>query len=115
MKSDARGDKLRLTDILRACGRIKTYAAEGKSEFLSSLKTQDAVVRNLEVIGGAAGKVSPSIRSANPGVPWAEMRGFSSYAKHEYWALDPERLWAATQDIPSIELAVSKIRAELER
>jgi uncharacterized protein with HEPN domain len=114
MKPDARGDKIRLADILHACRRIKEDAAEGKSEFLTSPRIQDAIVRNFEVIGEAAGKLSSRLRSANPQVGWSEMRGFASFAKHEYWAINPERLWAAVQEIPPIERSVSKIRAEFE-
>lgn len=114
MSADARGDLLRLADILRACHQIQAYTIEGKAAFLDSEKTRDAVIRNFEVIGEAAGKLSLPLRTRNPGIEWSALRGFATFAKHEYWAIDLERLWAAVEEIPTIERAVSKTRSAVD-
>lgn len=114
MSADARGDRSRLADILRACHHIQAYTIEGKAAFLESEKTRDAVLRNFELMGEAAGKLSLPVRSRHPSIEWSAMRGFASFAKHEYWAIDQERLWAAVEEIPAIERAVSRIRSAVE-
>lgn len=49
-----RGDREFFGDIQEAIKRIISYTAEmSYEEFLSDLKTQDAVVRNIEIIGEA--------------------------------------------------------------
>lgn len=61
-----RGDKELLTDILEAIRRIESYV-EGINydQFLSDLKTQDSVVRNLEIIGEAVRKISDETKNKN--------------------------------------------------
>lgn len=110
MTGSSRGDALRLADILTATRKIASYISEGESEFLSSAKTQDAVIRQLEVIGEAAGHISASIREAHPSVPWRAMRGFASFSKHEYWRLDVRRVWTAAIECERISEAVAEIR-----
>jgi uncharacterized protein with HEPN domain len=112
VKENRRGDPHRLADILVAIAKIREFTRPGLEAFLASEVTQDAVIRNFEVIGEAAGKVSPRLRSGHPQVPWSKMRGLAALAKHEYWKVDPHRLWAAVEALPAIEASVSKIRAE---
>lgn len=111
MSRQPRGDALRLADILTATCLIASYIAGGEKEFLESGKTRDAVIRQLEVIGEAAGNVSPPIRDSHPEVPWRAMRGFASFSKHEYWRLDIRRVWAAAVACERIGEAVAAIRA----
>jgi uncharacterized protein with HEPN domain len=111
MNEDGRGDILRLADILRALRQIELYTAAGREEFIASQLAQDAVVRNLEIIGEAAGKVSLHVRTENPKVEWARLRGFASFAKHEYWRIDPERLWTVVEAIPELARLISSVRA----
>ena len=68
-------DLLYLRHILEAIDRIRAYTTAGHDLFRSDLKTQDAVVRNLQIIGEASKKVSPEMRAAQPSVPWKEMMG----------------------------------------
>ena len=112
---DARGDVPRLTDILTAMAKVRTFTHDGRDAFLASGVIQDAVIRNLEVMGEAAGNVSASLRSKHPEVPWSKMRGLASFARHEYWRIDLQRLWAAVEVIPTLEQAVSRIRADRAR
>ncbi len=109
---DKRGDILRLADLLSAMRKIRDFTDGGHDAFLSSEVIQDAVIRNLEIIGEVAGKMSPELRNAHPEVPWAKMRGFASLAKHEYWRLDLDQVWGAIESIPLLESAASRIRAD---
>lgn len=58
-----RADKGSLRDIQEAVRRVKAYTAGMMYEsFLADTKTQDAVIRNLEIIGEAAKNLSPALR-----------------------------------------------------
>ncbi len=43
--------------------------------FVGDLKTQDAVIRNLEILGEAAKNLSEEFRAKRPAVPWKSMAG----------------------------------------
>ena len=74
-----------LSDILEAARRTATYtAALQYEEFLRDTKTQDAVVRNLEIIGEATKKLSAGLRAKHPDIPWRSMAGVRDRLIHDY-------------------------------
>lgn len=56
-------DRLYLENMRERCGRIARFIAPGRAAFFESEETQDAVIRNIEVIGEAVKRVSPESRS----------------------------------------------------
>ena len=84
--------------------KILTYAAGmDKAAFAADERTIDAVVRNLIVIGEAAGHVPEDVVTASPQIPWARMRGMRSLAVHEYFGIDVNVLWdTVTVNLPSL-------------
>ncbi len=107
--TDRRGDALRLADILRSVARIEEVLDAGYESFASSWLSQSAVIRELEIIGEAAGQLSPSVRTRHPEVEWQRMRGFSSFAKHEYWKVNPQLLWNAVEEMPALRGKVGRV------
>jgi uncharacterized protein with HEPN domain len=67
MKKDPR---LYLAQILERIDRIKEYTASGKQAFFADRRTQDAVIRNFEVIGEAAKRIPEDYRKEQPALPW---------------------------------------------
>ena len=66
-----RSDREFLQDIQEAVRRIAEYISGMTYEdFLKDSKTQDAVIRNLEIIGEATKNLSREIRAAHPDIPW---------------------------------------------
>jgi uncharacterized protein with HEPN domain len=69
-----RSDRDLLSDIRVAVERITAYTAKLQYEaFIGDTKTQDAVIRNLEILGEAAKKVSNETRQnirIYPGRTW---------------------------------------------
>ncbi|HUZ79097.1 MAG TPA: HepT-like ribonuclease domain-containing protein [Thermoplasmata archaeon] len=112
MTRHPRDDALRLSDIVAATRLIASYIVGGEEKFLGSTMAQDAVIRELEVIGEAAGNVSSRVQGSHPEVPWRAMRGFASFSKHEYWRVEPRRVWNAAVECESIGTAIARIRTD---
>ncbi|UCF82816.1 MAG: DUF86 domain-containing protein, partial [Desulfobacteraceae bacterium] len=53
----------------------------------------DAVIRNLTVIGEAAGHVPDDIVSAYPDIPWRDMRDMRNFVVHEYFGISDKIIW----------------------
>jgi len=78
-------DRDYLQHILEAIGKIQRFVA-GKSEadFFADDMAQDAVIRNLEIIGEAVTKLSPQFKTAHSDVPWGEIAGMRNRLIHGY-------------------------------
>jgi len=57
-----------------------------REEFLSDQKTIDAVVRNLEIVGEAAARLSFDAREQGAGAEWSKIIGLRNRIVHEYSA-----------------------------
>jgi uncharacterized protein with HEPN domain len=91
---------------------LEDVRKQGHQAFRSDVHLQAAAIRYLEIIGEAAGNLSASLRELHPEIPVRQMRGFASFAKHEYWRIDTERLWAAIGATGAIRRTLASIRAE---
>lgn len=89
-------------------------AAEAVSAFLANRQRADletdqmlvfALTRAIEIIGEAASRVSPELRSANEAVPWADIVAMRNRLVHAYFDIDHDVLWqTATKDVPALLL-----------
>lgn len=78
-----RSDSDFLRDIQEAVRRIRMYTdAMSYDRFLADIKTQDAVIRNLEIIGEATKSLSTELREKYPGIPWKGMAGIRDRLIH---------------------------------
>ncbi len=105
-------DKTRFQDMLNAARKAKNYVT-GKER--SALEADDfllgfAVVRAVEIIGEAAGKVTPETRLAYPQISWMDMIGMRNRIVHEYLRVDYDIVWrVATEDVPELITELEKI------
>ena len=70
-------DEVYLRHILDAIARIESYVVVGRSVFMSTSHWQDAVIRQLEIVGEATKNLSRDLRSRYPNVPWRRIAGES--------------------------------------
>jgi uncharacterized protein with HEPN domain len=85
---------LQVEDILVATDRIKGYV-QGMSydEFRADIKTQDAVVRNLQVIGEAVRGLPDELKTGEPLVNWRGIIGLRNVLVHEYFGINLPIIW----------------------
>lgn len=76
---------------------------------------QDAVVRNLEIVGEAAKRVSPDLRKRAPGVPRQEMAGMRDKLVHDYFGVDLDLVWdVVAAELPGARTRIIVLLEELE-
>lgn len=67
-------------------------------DFLADRKTIDAVIRNFEIIGEAANRLSDKFKDDNPAVDWYKIRGFRNRLVHDYSGVDYQLVWEIHED-----------------
>lgn len=86
----SRGDTDRIQDILTAIERCtayqKTLDNADRPELV--MMANDAIERNLQIIGEAANHLKPSTMEMMPGVQWPQIRGFRNILVHQYFGVD---------------------------
>ena len=82
-------DRVYIEHILQSIDRIENYlAGKDHQSFSDDFMTQDAVVRQLEIIGEATKRISKELRNLNPMVPWSDMAGMRDILIHDYIDVD---------------------------
>jgi len=75
---------------------------------------QHLIVRDLEILGEAASRISPQYRQEHPEIPWRDMIDLRNRLIHAYFDLNPDVIWKTVQqDLPKL-LPVLKIILEGE-
>ncbi len=91
--------RLYLDDILEAIHQIRTYLADQNEEaFANDRKTQDAVIRNLEIIGEATGNLPDQVRKGEPEIDWRKIIGLRNILIHEYFGINLPIVWDVVQN-----------------
>ena len=94
-----RRDRDYVEDIRIAIERIQRYTTGmSRGQFEKDEKTQDAVIRNLEIIGEAAKKVSAATRRDNPAIPWQDLAGVRDKLIHQYFGVNFAIVWKIIRD-----------------
>lgn len=103
-------DSVYLRHILEAIERIRSYTSAGGEAFRGDPKTQDAVIRNLQVIGEASKKISTKTRDAHPDVPWKNMTGMRDRVVHDYFGVSLDIVWDVVENyLPPLRETVGKL------
>lgn len=106
-----RGDEDYLKDIREALKRIVSYRGIiSYDEFLQDYKTQDATVRNLEIVGEAAKNITERFKQEHPQIPWHELAGVRDRLIHHYFGVNYDIVWGIiTEEVPKLIKEIDKI------
>ena len=109
--SPERSWKIRVEDIMTCIEKINAYTVGMTFEkFCEDDKTVDAVIRNFEIIGEAAGHIPLEIQEKYPELAWLEMRGMRNIVAHEYFGVSLPIIWRAIQkDLPPLATGLGKL------
>jgi uncharacterized protein with HEPN domain len=105
-----REERLYLAEILSAIDRALAYTAEGRRAFFADPRTQDAVIRNIEVIGEAVRGLSDATRDAHPQIPWSKIAGTRDRLIHGYFNVDLEIIWEIVEtELPTLRRQIAQM------
>lgn len=99
-----------IATALECIDLIKDYTSGFTLEsFLADRKTQDAVIRNLEVIGQALKDFGIEVLTETiPRIPWSQVAGMRNILAHEYLGVDMVMIW------DTVQLHLNDLRQALE-
>ncbi len=97
-------DDAYLLDMLLAAGKVLEFTQGATSQkFRVDELMQNGVMRQIQIIGEAARKISPDFRKEHPAIPWQGIIGMRNRLVHEYFHIIPERVWEVVEtDIPEL-------------
>jgi uncharacterized protein with HEPN domain len=119
----SKADRLRvhgyLEHILEAIERIHQYVEDSdEAGFLEDLRTQDAVIRNIEIIGEACKNIEqhhPGFAAEHSEVPWGIAYEMRNALAHGYFKVDLEIVWQTIhQDLPPLATQIEDLLKVVE-
>jgi len=96
---------------------FNTYAENiNEDDFIRDSLIQDAVIRNLEVIGEAVKKLDNDFRSEHSQIPWKNIAGMRDKLIHDYIGVDILAVWGVIKEvIPNFEKQIKEIADRLSK
>ncbi len=103
-------DRPYLEHILEAIRKIDSYTADGRDAFMQNAMAQDAVLRNFEIIGEAAKRLSSDTKARRPDIPWRDVAGLRDVLIHNYMGVNLNRIWTVVaRDLPPLRKGVENL------
>ena len=111
-----RGDIEFLLDIKEGIKRIESYVDKvDYDKFLKNIKTQDAIIRNLEIIGEAIKNISEKLKEKYKDIEWKKVAGMRDKIIHYYFGVNWDIVWSVIkEEIPKLKRKIEVIIKEIE-
>jgi uncharacterized protein with HEPN domain len=105
-------DRVYLPHARDAVDAILEYTADGRDAFFADRKTQDAVIRNIEILGQAVKGLSDETRALDAKVPWRQIAGMRDKLIHEYFGVDLSLVWDVVErELPQLRPRIEHLIA----
>lgn len=103
-------DRVLLAHMRECIERVREYTAGDRARFETSRLIQDAVIRNLQTLAESSQRLSETIKTTEPQVPWRELAGFRNVIVHGYLGIDLAAVWLVVeQDLPPLATALDRM------
>ena len=111
-----RGDLEFLNDIQEAIKRVENYTKNvSYTSFAQDTKTQDAVVRNIEIMGEAVKNLSDNLKKKSEQIPWKKLAGIRERVIHSYFGVNYDIIWAsAKKDLKEVSSEINILLQKLK-
>lgn len=112
-----RDNTVYLRHMLDAMTRVEEYL-QGVDEqiFLERTMVQDAVIRQIEILGEAVRGLSNDLREQHRHIPWRVIAGMRDKLIHNYFGVDLQTVWlTATRDLPALKPEIQVILSKIEQ
>ncbi len=105
-----------IQDILENIIDIESFSKGlSKEKIIEDKLKQKAIIRSLEIIGGAVKNIPNSFRKKYPNVEWSKIAGMRDIIIHGYFRVDLDSVWnVIKRDLPKLKKQIEKIKKELE-
>ncbi|MDK6275270.1 DUF86 domain-containing protein [Pseudoglutamicibacter albus] len=84
----SRSPEQRIADTLEAVDRCQKYVAALDRESDIAEMAEDAIERNLQIIGEAVNHLPDEISGSYLEIAWPQIRGFRNILVHQYFRVD---------------------------
>lgn len=108
---EALRDPERLKHMMEAISNVREFS-EGMTEekLLNDKLHFYAIVKNLEIIGEAAYKLTKDFKSSHTEVPWRNIEGLRHVLVHDYYRISVKELWLVVQkDLDLLETQIQSL------
>ncbi len=108
---DKLGDKARILHIIDAIREIEFYNKNANfRKFETTSIIRFASIKQLEIIGEAANRISGELKKSHPNIQWQRIIGLRNILIHEYFGVDAKVVWDIIQnDIPKLKTGILNI------
>jgi uncharacterized protein with HEPN domain len=111
-----RDERLYLSVMLQAIDRALDYTRIGRDAFMQDARSQDAVIRNMTVLGEAVRGISDATRQAHPEIPWNKISGTRDRVIDGYFVVDLDIVWdIAEHELPRLRHQVAELLPIIKR
>jgi len=102
--------RIYLIHIRECLTRIKNYTQNGQNDFMNNILIQDAVLRNLEVMGESIKQLPEEWKASQPNIEWVKIGDFRNILAHDYLRVDLDVVWTIIENyLPKLEEAIDSI------
>ena len=90
--------------MLQAVRKALEYAQDlTDGQYLGSSRDQDAIIRQLTIVGEVAKRVSPEFKGEHSEIPWKKIAGFRDVVVHDYFHVDIKEVWRIVRgELPTL-------------
>lgn len=103
-------NRLYLIHVRECLGRINRYLSHGKVDFMEDEMVQDAVLRNLEIMGESIKLLPQEWKNSQPQIEWVKIGNFRNILAHDYLGIDLKMVWFIIENyLPDLQSSIEKM------